>query len=165
MRRRTLLLGAAILAAAACQREAEKRPAGDPSIPDPSAVIAPLYQPYLANGVLVGLQDQAPWSASMRDALVAMMARSEAANAPILDFDPLIGAQDYQLSGLSVTTDNVVANSHAVVRAHFANAGRETEILYDMLWQDGAWRVDNIRGADWDLRQIAGQTPSTLPPS
>ena len=33
------------------------------------------------------------------------------------DFDPLIDAQDYQLSDLNVTTDSVVENSHAIVTA------------------------------------------------
>lgn len=158
MQRRAFLLTSLAAMAGACQREPAKAPAGA-SGPDPAAVIAPLYQPYLAQGVFQGLEDQAPWTPSMRDALVAMMARSQAANEPLLDFDPLIGAQDYQLSGLSVVTESIVAGSHATVRAHFTNAGRETDIFYDMLWQESGWRVDNIRGGDWDLRQIATQAP------
>ena len=157
MHRRRLLLGAVAATLFGCSRAPEKAPASD--IPDPAAAIAPLYQPYLASGVMPGLQDQAPWTPSLRDALVAMMARSEAANAPILDFDPIVGAQDYEISGLSVVTDGAVANSHATVRAHFSNLGRETEIRYDLLWQDGRWRIDNVRGADWDLRQIAQGGP------
>lgn len=27
--------------------------------------------------------------------------------------------------------------------------------LDDMIWEDGAWKVDNMRGDGWDLRQIA----------
>lgn len=157
MNRRMLLISVVAIGAAACSREPEKPQA--PSGPDPSAVVAPLYQPYIAHGVMVGLQDQAPWSAEMRAALVAMMARSEAANEPILDFDPIIGAQDYEISGLSVTNDALAQNSHAVVRARFTNLGRVEEVLYDMVWRDGAWRVDNIRGADWDLRKIAASAP------
>ncbi len=122
-------------------------------------MIAPLYQPYIAHGVMVGLQDQAPWSAEMRAALVAMMERSQAAGEPILDFDPIIGAQDYEISGLSVTNDALAQNSHAVVRARFTNLGQNVEVLYDMVWRDNSWRVDNIRGDGWDLGQIATSAP------
>ncbi len=159
MNRRTLLaFASAAAAAAACSRQPEKGPQAAPA-PDPAATIAPLYQPYIARGVMVGLQDQAPWTAELRAALVAMMERSAAANEPILDFDPIIGAQDYELSGLTVTNDALVQGSHAVVRAHFTNLGRVEDVLYDMVWRDGAWRVDNIRGDDWDLRQIAASGP------
>jgi hypothetical protein len=72
-----------------------------------------------------------------------------------MDFDPLIDAQDHQLSNLNVTTEALAENSHAVVRASFSNAGRPTEIVYDLVWEDGGWRVDNIRGAEWNLREVA----------
>ncbi len=157
MNRRMLLASAIAITAAACSREPEA-PRSPPG-PDPSAVIAPLYQPYIAHGVMVGLQDQAPWSAEMRAALVAMMERSRAAGEPILDFDPIIGAQDYEISGLSVTNDALAQDSHAVVRARFTNLGQNVEVLYDMVWRDNAWRVDNIRGDGWDLRQIAMSAP------
>ena len=84
-----------------------------------------------------------------------MMARSQARGEPILDFDPLIDAQDYQLSDLNVTTDSVVENSHATVRANFVNAGAMSEVVYDLVWENGGWRVDNIRTSRWDLRLIA----------
>jgi hypothetical protein len=83
-----------------------------------------------------------------------MMARSQAQGEPILDFDPLIDAQDYQLTNLNVTTDAVVANSHATVRANFTNAGAPSEVVYDLIWENGGWRVDNVRTSRWDLRAI-----------
>ena len=64
-------------------------------------------------------RDQAPWSAGLWAQLEAMMARSQARNEPILDFDPVIGAQDHQLANLNVATEAISENSHAVVRASF----------------------------------------------
>jgi hypothetical protein len=90
----------------------------------------------------------------MLAALQAMTARSQARGEPILDFDPLIDAQDYQLADLNVSTDGVVENSHATVRARFTNSGAPAEIVYDLVWEDGGWRVDNIRTSRWDLRVI-----------
>jgi hypothetical protein len=89
--------------------------------------------------------------------LEAMMARSQARNEPILDFDPLVGAQDHQVANLGVTTDGIVENSHATVRSSFTNLGRPEEIVYDLIWEGDRWKVDNIRGRDWDLRQISQQ--------
>jgi hypothetical protein len=100
-------------------------------------------------------EDQAPWSASLWAVLSAMTQRSEQINEPILDFDPLIGAQDYQLSNLNVANEAISEGSHAVVRVRFDNATTPTNIVYDLIWEDGGWKVDNIRGEGWDLRQIA----------
>ncbi|MEZ6024500.1 MAG: DUF3828 domain-containing protein [Hyphomonadaceae bacterium] len=156
--RRGLVLGAGALALAACTRQAEeKAPETAPSgAPDPADAIRPLYDPYLTEGsVFPDFEHQAPWSDNLWEQLQAMMARSQAMNEPILDFDPLIDAQDYQLSNLVVRTDGVVEHSHAVVRAQFDNAGRPSEVLYDLVWENDSWRVDNIRTSAWDLRAIA----------
>lgn len=156
MHRRALILGAVSIAAlAACSRQETKSEAPAAAAPDPASVIRPLYDRYLTEGAqFPEFREQAPWSASLWAQLEAMMARSEAINEPILDFDPLIDAQDYQIANLNVTTEAVAENSHAVVRASFTNADRPTEVVYDLVWEEGAWRVDNIRTAAWDLRQI-----------
>jgi hypothetical protein len=83
-----------------------------------------------------------------------MMARSRAANEPILDFDPFIDAQDYEITGVTVATEALVERSSAVVRAQFVNLGQDKEVLYDLIWEADGWRVDNMRGQTWDLRQI-----------
>jgi hypothetical protein len=125
---------------------------------DPAAVVRQLYDPYLTPGAAFpAFRDQAPWSAGLWAQLDAMVARSQARNEPILDFDPVIGAQDHQLANLNVTTEAISENSHAVVRASFTNLGRGEEIVYDLIWEGDRWRVDNIRGRDWDLRQISQQ--------
>ena len=161
MHRRDLIIGAGAAALAACSPAAEKQDApatesAGRAMTDPAMVIRQLYEPYLTPGATFpDFQNQAPWSASLWTTLQAMMARSQAINEPILDFDPLIAAQDYQLSNLNVANESMVEASHAVVRATFTNATTPTEVIYDLVWEDDRWKVDNIRGADWDLRQIA----------
>jgi len=167
--RLTLLL-ASVLALAACSPATPSQaptstatPASTAAqtAPDPADTIRPLYERYFARTEtnFPPLLEQAPWSAAMRARLEAMMQRSEAAQAPILDFDPFINAQDWQLTALSVTTDAVAPGSHAVARATFNNAGQRQEIIYDLVWENGAWRVDNIRAGDWTLAQIAQSNP------
>lgn len=166
--RRTIILGMAAAALAACSPPAEKAeapPAGEinpasAAIIDPAILVRGFYERYRTDAmttVFPPLELQAPWSEQMRNELLAMMSRSEARNEPILDFDPFIGAQDWELQNVNVTTDAVSENSHAVVRAAVTNAGFSEDIVYDLVWQNGEWRVDNIRGRDWDLRQIATQ--------
>ena len=160
MRRRDFVTAAGAAMLAACSRPQQKQAESDSTTgsagPDPAAVIHPLYARYMTQGATFPpFRDQAPWSGELWSQLEAMNQRSEAANEPILDFDPLIGAQDYQLSDLNVTTESIVPQSHAVVRASFNNLGQHTEIVYDMVWSNDSWRVDNVRGDGWDLRQIA----------
>lgn len=149
------LAGAALVA---CSRQPETKTAGasEAPAPDPADAIRPLYEPYILEGRdFPAFEHQAPWSEGLWALLDAMVVRSNARNEPILDFDPVIGAQDYQVSNLNISTEAMVESSHATVRARFSNLGRDEEIVYDLVWESGAWRVDNIRGRDWDLRSIA----------
>lgn len=163
MRRRDFFLGAGLLLVAACQRQSAETPEGDAageSISDPAEVIAPLYERYRTDPAVTTfptLIDQAPWSAELRAQLEAMLARSQTNEEPILTFDPFVNAQDWQIMSVAVTTDGVVANSHATVRARFVNGSTEDEVVYDLIWEAGGWRVDNMRHSGWDLRQILTQ--------
>ncbi len=167
MRRRDLMIGFGVAALAACSPPAQQKapapqaaPATAPPTGDPALVIRPIYDRYLTQGAdsdSPELHDQAPWSADLWAKLDGMMHRTQAGDEPNLDFDPIIGAQDYRITDLNVATDGAVQGDHAVVRASFKNLGDQTDILYDMVWDGHGWRVDNIRGHDWDLRQIASQ--------
>ena len=163
MNRILLTIGvSAALALAACsppeagKQEAPATENAGRAITDPAMVIRQLYDPYLTEGATFpDFEQQAPWSASLWTLLQAMMARSQALNEPILDFDPIIGAQDYQLTDLNVAQESLVEAQNATVRATFKNAGAQTAVVYDMIWENDRWKVDNIRGEGWDLRQIA----------
>ena len=158
MRRRELMLALSAAALAACTPPQSEVPAENTqrAVADPAAVIRPLYDRYMTPvAQFPSFQEQAPWSNSLWALLSAMTQRSEQINEPILDFDPIIGAQDYQLSNLNVANEAVSEGSHAVVRATFDNAATPTNIIYDLIWEDDRWKVDNIRGEGWDLRQIA----------
>lgn len=135
------------------------------AIADPADVIRPLYDRYLnpadpAATSYPALADQAPWSADLRAKILDMIARSNAANAPILNFDPFVNAQDGDTAALAVTTEGVVENSHASVRAAFTQSGVPQEVVYDLIWEGGGWRIDNMRTSGWDLRQIVTSNPN-----
>jgi len=162
---RAFLLGLALVSAlGACgpREAAAPAPEAARAITDPAPVVAQLYEPYLVrDGRTPGLLESAPWSTRMRGELEAMIARSNEIDEPILNFDPLINAQDWVLSDVNATTDAVVEGSHAVVRASFLNGGLREEVIYDLVWEDDRWKVDNVRAAEFDLRAIV--TPPAAP--
>jgi len=169
---REILLGLALVCAVgACgPREAEEAPpaaqeAEAPrAITDPAAVVRTIYEPYLEpEGRPASLTEASPWSARLRRELAEMQTRSMEMGEPILDFDPLINAQDWQLGEIAVRADSVVEASHAVVRASFTNAGQREEVIYDLVWEDDRWKVDNVRGAEYDLRAIVTAPPEPPP--
>lgn len=162
--RRLLIASIFVLGVAACSPEPGHTSA-ETARPDPAAVIAPLYAPYLETGAeFPAFAQQAPWSADLEAELSAMAARAAARGAPILDFDPLTGAQDHRLSDLNVRLSGAPSPEHAVVRVSFTNLGKREEIVYDLIWEQESWRVDNIRGRGWDLRQIAEQRTAESAP-
>ncbi|GAM96507.1 hypothetical protein U91I_00126 [alpha proteobacterium U9-1i] len=159
---RRALFGFALAVLAACSPPAGKQDDPPAVVADPAETIRPLYDRYMTDPAVTTfptLEEQAPWSASMRQTLVDMMARSQAANEPILDADPFVLAQDWQISAVAVATESVVANESAVVRANIVNMGAPRDVTYDLVWEDGGWRVDNIRADGFDLRQVAASNP------
>lgn len=161
---RRVILGSFAMALAACSPPApearNERPelVLDPAeVADPTITVRALYERYYSDAPVQfpPLEQQAPWSDEMNRALAAMMVRAEVEEGPILDFDPFVNAQDWELQNVEVRTDGLVAQSHATVRATITNAGYSEDIVYDLVWENNSWRVDNIRNADWDLRAIA----------
>jgi hypothetical protein len=164
MRRRDLILGAAALAACSPPAQKSEPPAavGD----DPADVIRAVYAPYLTErdeDTLPELVDRAPWSASLRPLVerAAHFEPGESIDPDGLVFDPFLSSQEWGIENndLNVVTESLVPQSHAVVRATF---NRGMEVVYDMIWEDGGWRIDNMRSGGapdgWDLREIATRT-------
>lgn len=162
---RRLLLALAVALSACGAREAGNTPADAArAIPDPAPVVRAIYEPYLdAEAAPRPLIEAAPWSRSLSALIEGLEARVIEEEAPILDFDPLIDAQDWQLSDVSAETESLVEASHASVRARFTNSGAAQEVSYDLIWEDERWKVDNVRGPAWDLRSII--TPVAPPPA
>ena len=153
---------------AACSRDAtapsEATAIASRAERDPAAVVRPLYDRYLREGEPApALNEAAPWTDDLRAAIEATLAYSRAVGEPIIDFDPLIDAQDFQLSNLRVEVVQQPQEDRAIVEARFSNIGRTTIVYYDMRAVDGAWRVDNVRTPDWNLRDITRQSAAAAP--
>lgn len=164
MQRRSFLIGAAVLAACSPAAEKANAPPAAASADDPAAVVRPIYARYMPGAPQTqfpDLKDQAPWSASLRQAMIDQDARFAAVkdgDPEGIDFDVFMNAQDWQLSNLNVASENVVPQHTARVRATFQNADAHEEVDYDMVWENNSWRIDNMHsgtGEDaWDLRDL-----------
>lgn len=131
-----------LLCLAACGRSA----------PDPAMTVLPIYDRYQSDiAELPPLEAAAPWTDELRLDLAQLGDRDA---PPGLLFDPFVHAQDWQIESLSVTSHSVLPGESAIVKAAFENFGRRDEVLYDLVWTPAGWRIANIRGANWDFREI-----------
>lgn len=121
---------------------------------DPVATIQPLYTPYVEDRNPPGLMDAAPWTPEMRVLLQRAREHAREANEPVVDFDPIIDGQDWDIDAVSVTLTSPPQEGRAEVSARFSNAGDDVTVIYDMVEADGGWRVDNIRTDHWSLRAL-----------
>jgi hypothetical protein len=143
---RRILFAFVVAALAACSRA---QPGADPI-----AAVQPIYAPYVENRNPPGLLDVAPWTPELRDLLRSAQEASRETGEPVIDFDPIIDGQDWQIAAVAVTLEAPPADGRAEVAARFNNQGDEVEVIYDLVEADGGWRVDNLRTENWSLRAI-----------
>lgn len=133
---------------------------------DPVATVEPLYAPYLANENPKSLLESAPWTTELRGLLERAIDLSEQRNEPLSvnDFDPIVDAQDWQITDLTVELTKPPEDGRAEVVAHFKNYDEDVAVTYDLREEGGGWRVDNMSTPNWSLRQMLadlGITPET----
>ena len=154
--RRHIVIALAGLALAACS---QAQPGADPV-----STVQPLYAPYVEDRNPPRLLDAAPWTPELRALLQRAHEMGADAGEPVIDFDPIIDGQDWEIDAVAVTLKAPPAEGRAEVAARFNNSGDDVEVIYDLVEADGAWRVDNIRTENWSLREIlasAGIAPES----
>jgi hypothetical protein len=137
---------AAALALAAC---------GQSAVSGPEATVETLYAPYVAsNDTPPPDLASLPLTAELKAVIDKAGVYSEMLNEPVIDYDPIVGAQDWQISDVSVAREGAPREDGADVVATFKNGGEPKRVLFLMRRVDGDWRIDDIgEGAD-SLRAI-----------
>ena len=151
---RRLFSGFVAMSAIACTPPAPGSADRTADAAGPVEVVRALYAPYLAGQAVTppAWDDAAPLTSELRTLLDQAATAND--GQTIVDADPIIAAQDHQLSGVEVTADTPPANGQARVTARFGNMGKATIVHYDLVEADGGWRIDNIRSdPSFDLRQ------------
>jgi hypothetical protein len=72
---------------------------------------------------------------------------------PILDGDPFIGAQDFDIKDVAVTVKDV-APGKAMGLVSFTNMSERQTVELDLRKLPQGWRIDEIRWSDGALREI-----------
>lgn len=124
----------------------------DPNGPSPT--VQQLYAPYLAGGNTADALTNAPLSPGLRAEVDKAILYGNLLNEPVLDFDPIIFAQDGAITNVRIEQVGGTKDERAVARARFDNTGRPVVVTYELSRKDDVWQIDNIRGADGDLRGI-----------
>lgn len=74
-----------------------------------------------------------------------------------IDFDPFVDGQDYQLTDLSIGAPGI-AGDFATVEVTFNNLGEPRALTYDLVFEDGSWKVDDVASTlgdfPWRLSEL-----------
>ena len=130
-----------------------------PVFDDPKGLIAHAYAPYAAGGFYEDLTSL--FSPTLRQLWDDMAARSEAADMPIIDFDPLVNGQDFEVVDL-VIADPVVGGDTATVAVSFLNFGDPQELRFTLVRRAEGWKIDDIQALgenSWRLSELLAADP------
>lgn len=144
--------------------------AAGPSLADDATPSGPVKEGYaLAVRTLAG-SGAPPWRPPHRDRLLsaglaALFARDdlyqdESGEMGQIGADPFLNGQDGEVKKLSLDTIPVAAGK-ATVMATFRSFGRPVTARFEMLRENGGWRIDDIvdsfEGKDYSVRQQLSQ--------
>jgi len=82
-----------------------------------------------------------------------------------IDWDVFIDGQDWKLTNLKITPVSQTA-TQAKVRATFKNFDRPSDMLFDLVLEDGRWRIDDITKTlkpRWTMSKILTDAPDAFP--
>ena len=129
---------------------------------DPGRLITAIYDSYMQPG---DGPDYPPNLYSRR--LQALIEADRNATPPgdvgHLDFDVFVNGQDWKLSKLRIVTLSRSA-TRAQVRVNFVNMGTPSELVFDLIFENGAWSIDEVRSVGdkgWTLSDILKPEPKT----
>lgn len=163
MMRVLILVSAAAATLAACSPgEKNEAPAAPDALPPgrpaiyavqsegPEAFVRALYAPYVAGGPkdATPAPGQDPIYSRMMNATIGADFRIAKGEVPSLSYDLICGCQDqgvFTLDSVVVTQGRPNAADAAVA---FTNDGRTTRQTLKLQREGGAWKVDDIVGAD-----------------
>jgi hypothetical protein len=131
-----------------------------PVFDDPAGLIEYAYAPYESGEFPEDVTEL--FSPTLKQLWDDMSARSEAYEMPIIDFDPYINAQDYQISDL-VIADPVVNGDSATVVVSFLNFSEPQELRFTLVRRAAGWKIDDIESLageyTWRLSELLAADP------
>lgn len=136
--------------------------------PDPAAIVTSTYQADDPYGAAISLQMRSDDRRALSKSFAALWKRSDDAtpkeDEPVPGFDVASNSQGMDVTSVTVKVERQDART-AIVAATLAsaypfarNSPEENVVRYDFVREDGAWKIDDVRGTihpnAWSLRQI-----------
>ena len=130
---------------------------------DPLALIKAIYATHATDNDNPGLENtystrlQAPIDKDARETPKGEVGR--------IDWDVFINGQDWKLSKLKIALVSKTAH-RAQVRATFKNFDEANDMLFDLVRENGAWRIDDIQATlkpRWTMSKILTDAPDAFP--
>lgn len=120
----------------------------------PDAVVKELYKQHDAkNSPFFQTKDRAAvdkyFTKKLAD-LIWQDAVNSKGEVGALGADPLYDAQDTEITGLKIQADQVDGDQ-ALVLVTFKNFGEAKSLIYNVERENGAWKISNITGDDYNL--------------
>jgi hypothetical protein len=121
----------------------------------PEALLEAFYEPYFTGEFY---EDETPFRS---EALQALYDR-DADNTPdgemgALSFDPFIDGQDFDIKAFSIDAV-AIEGDIATAGVSFTNFGEPRQLVYDLVFEDGGWRIDDVAsvtpGNEYRLSEI-----------
>jgi len=114
----------------------------------PQALIKSFYKPYLAGEIPEG-------NPQYRSEALNALYEADDENTPdgemgALDFDPYIDGQDFDIADFSIGEAEIDGDT-ATVEVTFTNFGQPRRITYDLVFENGSWRIDDLEGHNSEL--------------
>lgn len=164
--RDSVLAKATLLALLAVLSFSGRAAAETPAAPQgagPAAFVAAIYDTY---------KTDAPGLPQMYSRRLQGLIDKDASETPEgmvgrIDWDVIVDGQDWRISKLNIElvsqTDDM-----ALVRATFDNFDKPRNLLFDLVREDGYWRVDDIQETlppRWTMSKILSDAPDAMPDS
>lgn len=111
----------------------------------PEQLLEALYAPYFSGDFS---DDEAGFRSDALNALYeADEQRTPLGEMGAISFDPYIDGQDFDIEDLVIGTP-AITGDRAVVAVTFTNFGAPRAISYDLVFEHGGWKVDDLEGTN-----------------
>jgi len=130
-------------------------PASAQSYDTPEALLDAFYEPYFTGEFY---EDETPFRSAALQALYDRDAEiTPDGELGALSFDPYIDGQDFDVADFSI--DAVAEDGNlATAGVSFTNFGEPRQLVYDLVFEDGGWRIDDMAsvtpGREYRLSEI-----------
>jgi len=129
---------------------------------DPVTLIAAIYRTYQKDDIpeLKGI-----YSKRLQALIDKDEKETPAGDVGRIDWDVFIDGQDWKLSELKIAPVSRDPTK-AQIRATFKNFGDRKSVLYDLVLEDGNWRIDEVQEElkpRWIMSKILSDDPGAFP--